>query len=561
MRRFVVVVFLAILCPGVLFLSGCAIDSKVARIPEPPLAIKPPPIQSKAPELPSELPALQSLLKPSEMEGEVFKERLYSLSYREAEVRDVLMAFSRESSYNIIVDPEVSGKVTVDLKKVTLARALDSLIRPLGLDFKQEGRFIYIVKPKMETRMYHLNYLAVVRSGSAVVSGTGGAGASTTTTTGGTSTSSTGSQIVSQVRSEEVSNLWGEIEGRDKDGKLDDKVKSGIRALLSEKGSLAVNKMASALMVTDFSKNLEMIDKFLQQVERAVSRQVIIEAQILEVTLNDRFQLGIDWRFLPQMTNAGFGWTSNQNLTGTTSTIPPSWGVPAATTGLTAGVATLNFVSMLDALAQQGHVNVISTPRVSTLNNQKSIIKAAVEEVYFEITISTSTGGPPIITATPRNVTIGVILNVTPQIDADGNILLDIQPSVTEEISRRTQVVGATSSGQPILTEAPVVSVRQAQTVARVRDGQTIVIAGLIRERKRNLDTGVPGLMEIPLLGYLFRTTAEIKEKSELVILITPKLYGESQILDFTRQDLERSRELQKNKRLDERVFCPTCPE
>jgi MSHA type pilus biogenesis protein MshL len=358
-----------------------------------------------------------------------------------------------------------------------------------------------------------------------------------------------------------VSNLWGEIEGRDKDGKLDDKVKTGIRALLSEKGSLAVNKMASALMVTDFSKNLEVIEKFLQQVERAVSRQVIIEAQILEVTLNDRFQLGIDWRFLPQMTNAGFGWTSNQNLTGTTSTIPPSWGVPAATTGLTAGVATLNFVSMLDALAQQGHVNVISTPRVSTLNNQKSIIKAAVEEVYFEITISTSTGGPPIITATPRNVTIGVILNVTPQIDADGNILLDIQPSVTEEITRRTQVVGATSSGQPILTEAPVVSVRQAQTVARVRDGQTIVIAGLIRERKRNLDTGVPGLMEIPLLGYLFRTTAEIKEKSELVILITPKLYGESQILDFTRQDLERSRDFQKKKRLDERVFCPTCPE
>ena len=561
MRRFFIFVFLAILWPGVLILTGCATDSKVARIPEPPPAVMPRPIQVKAPELPSELPALQSLPKPSEMEGEVFNERLYSLSYREAEVRDVLMAFSRESSYNIIVEPEVSGKVTVDLKKVTLARALDSLIRPLGLDFKQEGRFIYIVKPKMETRMYHLNYLAVIRSGSAQVSGTGGAGASTTTTSGGTSTSSTGSQIVSQVRSEEVSNLWGEIEGRDKDGKLDDKVKSGIRALLSEKGSLAVNKMASALMVTDFSKNLEMIDKFLQQVERAVSRQVIIEAQILEVTLNDRFQLGIDWRFLPQMTNAGFGWTSNQNLTGTTSTIPPSWGVPAATTGLTAGVATLNFVSMLDALAQQGHVNVISSPRVSTLNNQKSIIKAATEEVYFEITISTSTGGPPIITATPRNVTIGVILNVTPQIDADGNILLDIQPSVTEEITRRTQVVGATSSGQPILTEAPVVSVRQAQTVARVRDGQTIVIAGLIRERKRNLDTGVPGLMEIPLLGYLFRTTAEIKEKSELVILITPKLYGESQILDFTRQDLERSRELQKNKRLDERVFCPTCPE
>ena len=182
MRRFLIFVFLAILWLGVLILTGCATDSKVARIPEPPPAVKPPPIQAKAPELPSELPALQSLPKPNEMEEGIFKERLYSLSYREAEVRDVLMAFSRESSYNIIVDPEVSGKVTVDLKKVTLARALDSLIRPLGLDFKQEGRFIYIVKPKMETRMYHLNYLAVKRSGSSVVSGTGGAGASTTTT-------------------------------------------------------------------------------------------------------------------------------------------------------------------------------------------------------------------------------------------------------------------------------------------------------------------------------------------------------------------------------------------
>jgi type II secretory pathway component GspD/PulD (secretin) len=105
-----------------------------------------------------------------------------------------------------------------------------------------------------------------------------------------------------------------------------------------------------------------------------------------------------------------------------------------------------------------------------------------------------------------------------------------------------------------------VVSVRQAQTVARVRDGQTIVIAGLIRERKRNQDTGIPGLMEIPLLGYLFRNTTEIKEKSELVILITPRIQGDPQIVDFTRQDLDRARDLQKMKSLDERVFCPTCP-
>ena len=336
--------FLAFLWPGVLILSGCATDSKVARIPEPPPAVKSPPIQAKAPELPSELPAVQSLPKPKEMEEGFFRERLYSLSYREAEIRDVLMAFSRESSYNIIVDPEVSGKVTVDLKKVTLARALDSLARPLGLDFKQEGRFIYIVKPKMETRMYHLNYLAVVRSGISMVSGTGGTGPSTTTTSGGVSTSTTGSTVVSQVKSEETSNLWGDIEGRDKDGKLDDKVKTGLRALLSEKGSLAVNKMASALMVTDFPRNLEMIEKFLQQVERAVSRQVIIEAKILEVTLNDRFQLGIDWRFLPQMTRCRIRLDRQPESFRDHQYHPFQLGsTAAATTGLTAGIATLDF--------------------------------------------------------------------------------------------------------------------------------------------------------------------------------------------------------------------------
>jgi MSHA type pilus biogenesis protein MshL len=295
-------------------------------------------------------------------------------------------------------------------------------------------------------------------------------------------------------------------------------------------------------------------------VERAVTRQVIIEARILEVTLNDRFQMGIDWRFLPQMTSAGFGWGANQNLTTSSGTIPPSWQVPPATTAIQAGIATLNFTAMVDLLSQQGKVNVISSPRVSTLNNQKSIIKAAVEEVYFEITISTSTTGPPIITATPRNVTIGVILNVTPQIDAEGNILLDIQPSVTEELTRRTQQVGV-SGNTPILTEAPVVSVRQAQTVARVKDGQTIVIAGLIRERTKNVESGVPGLMEIPLLGYLFRNTQETKEKTELVIMITPRIHGESQILDFTRQDLQRARDFQNQKSLEERQFCPTCPQ
>jgi len=139
-----------------------------------------------------------------------------------------------------------------------------------------------------------------------------------------------------------------------------------------------------------------------------------------------------------------------------------------------------------------------------------------------------------------------VILDVTPQIDDDGNIIMDIQPTMTEELGRRSYDI---SIG--VKQEAPIIAVRQAQTVARVRDGQTIVIAGLIRERKRDTETGIPGLMEIPLLGWLFRNTQETKEKSELVILITPKILNEREIVDFVQDDLKRARGFQNEKRLD----------
>ena len=499
------------------------------------------------------------------------------------------MAFSRESSYNIIVDPEVSGRITVDLKRVTMFKALDSLLRPLELEYEKDGSFIKVTRPKMVTKVYDVNYLTSVRSGKSLVLGSTTGSSGTTSSSGGTSTTTTSGGQSSSVESVDRADFWGQLIGeKNKDGSYE----GGIGSLLTkpkdkekgqsaepgavtdapgkqaqgaerrsagaERGTMVINKITSTVAVTDFPKIHQEIEKYLNKISRVLNRQVLIEAQIIEVTLADRFQLGIDWRFLPQMTNAGFGWTANQNIGGTA--VPSNWQVPVATSALTAGISTLNFTSMIDALSQQGQVNVISKPRVSTLNNQRAIIKAATDDIYFEITISTSTGGPPIITATPRVVTIGVMLDVTPQIDAEGNILLDVQPSVTEEITRRTQQVGV-SGTTPIFTEAPVVSVRQTQTVARVKNGQTIVIAGLLRERKRNVDTGVPGLMEIPLLGYLFKTTNEIKDKSELVFLITPHIQSGPQILDFTRQDLDRARDLQDKKRLDERVFCPTCPE
>jgi MSHA biogenesis protein MshL len=172
-------------------------------------------------------------------------------------------------------------------------------------------------------------------------------------------------------------------------------------------------------------------------------------------------------------------------------------------------------------------VDVLSNPRVSNLNNQKAIIKAAIEDVYFDVTVAAGT--PPITTATPKYITIGVILDVTPQIDSEGNIIMDIHPSVTER--QGTAFYGTPGQGQQ---QAPIISVRETQTIVRVREGQTILISGLLQDKVNETLSGVPCLMNIPVAGEAFRQTVNNKTKYEIVVLITPTIYQHKKILDFT---------------------------
>jgi MSHA biogenesis protein MshL len=242
---------------------------------------------------------------------------------------------------------------------------------------------------------------------------------------------------------------------------------------------------------------------------------------VIEVQLNDSFQLGIDWRLIPNIMGSGFGGFFSQSLSGTTNY--------PANGNFQFGVANANVNSLIDALSTQGKVDIISSPRVSTLNNQKAIIKAAIEDVYFDVSIATGT--TPVTTATPKYITIGLILDVTPQIDADGMIIMDVHPSVTEKL----RVMSYTTTGQ----QAPVISVRETQTIVRVRDGQTILIAGLMQSKEKDDLSGVPCLMNVPVAGEAFRQTRTDKTKYEIVILITPTIYNHKKIIDFTQQGIK----------------------
>lgn len=439
--------------------------------------------------------------------GQMVREKVYSLTVRDADLKEVLFAFSKDNGVNIIVEPNIDGKVTVDLKKVTLPAALEALLKPLELDYELVGNLIRVTRPKRETRTFSLNYLTTVRSGGSSVSGIGGsAGGTTTSTTSGSVTSTSGGgSVISQVKSEDKADLWAEI-------------KEEMKNILSPDGKILINKISSTLVVTDYPKILREVEKFFQRVEETVQRQVYIEAKIIEVQLNNAFQLGVDWRLIPNILSAGFGGFFRQTLTSTTD-FP-------ANSRVQVGVANTDFNALVDALSTQGKVDILSNPRVSTLNNQKAIIKAAVEDVYFDVTMAPGT--PPTTTATPKYITIGVILDVTPQIDADGTIIMDIHPSVTERV--RTASFGTT--GQ----QAPVISVRETQTIVRVREGQTILIAGLMQSKEREELSGVPCLMNVPVAGEAFRQTRRDGNKSEIVILITPTVYTPKKVIDFTKQ-------------------------
>ncbi|MGA1796797.1 MAG: secretin and TonB N-terminal domain-containing protein [bacterium] len=415
------------------------------------------------------------------------KEKRYFLTMIDSDLKAVLLSFSKGSPYNIILDSDVTGRVTMDLKDVTLEDALDKILTPLNYTYRKEGNFIHVSRPKIETRIFALNYLATIREGKTIIEAK---------TPGGVSgASAEPTKIVNQ----EKTDLWDEIE-------------KGLKHLLTEEGTFFVNKMASLVIVTDYSTNLRNVAEFLETVEGSIQRQVLIEATIAEVLLSDDYQMGLDWSYLVG------------SETGT-SFLGDNTKFALDTSGLmTTSVFEFSFqykdlTALLNAIAEQGTMNIISRPRLTTLNNQKAIIKVGTEEVYFERETETSTTTTT-ETYTVKFFTVGLLLDVTPQISAEDEITLHIHPVISEKVDERPYPIGGGT--------IPIVNIRESSSVVKVKSGHTVVLTGLMQEKANKTAAGVPVLMEIPFLGNLFRYTRNEKIKTELVITLTPRIiYGQ----------------------------------
>ena len=499
----------------------------------------------------------QALLPPlvvemPRVEGVKPIDQRFDLNVNNAPASQVFMAIVSGTRYSMIVHPEVRDNLSVNLKDVTVLEALDTLRDLYGYEYRVQGNRITVQPVTMQTRVFQVNYLQAQRTGrSDVRVSSGSISDAPTTPTGvpgaGATTSSTGAPGQRLTESTRVttssdSNFWGDI------------VKSLSAIVGTANGrSVIVNSQSGVIVIRALPAELRSVESFLKAMQLIVERQVVLEAKIVEVSLSDAFGAGVNWAaFHSGANNAAAGVIRPGSTIGntgvlTTPTARAPDGSPAtdstftatlgAAASLAAGVGasgsifglalqTSNFAALLTFLESQGSVNVLSSPRVATINNQKAVLKVGQDDFFVTNVSTTSTTSGTSTTISPT-ITVqpffsGIALDVTPQIDENNNIILHIHPQVSRVIEQR-KVVDLGTLGTFTLPLASS-SINETDTIVRVQDGNIVAIGGLMRQETETNRSQVPGVGDNPVFGGLFGQRARINTKRELVILMKPTI-------------------------------------
>jgi MSHA biogenesis protein MshL len=521
---------------------------------------------------PAAAPALpdQALLPPLRMElpsveGRPMDPR-FDLSVNNAPAQQVFMAIVSGTRYSMLLNPKVSGAVTVNLKDVTVHEALDALRELYGYDYRIDGTRIFVQPAGLQTKIYRVNYLVGERRGKSDLRVQSGSLAdapqapppfpvSTTSPVPGAGPNAGGGGGLdsSRVTTETVNDFWKDLRSA-----------LGIIVGSGEGRSVVVTPHSGVVLVRAFPQELRAVERYLRETRLVVERQVMLEAKVIEVTLAEGFQSGINWSLfrthdsprgaigqVGNNTTLGTS-TSGSNLSSGGVTVNPALGTlaTAATAagngGAVFGLAfqTSNFAALLQFLDSQGTTQVLSSPRIATLNNQKAVLKVGTDE-FFVTNVSTVTTTTGTTTQQTPTVTVapffsGIMLDVTPQIDELSNITLHIHPSISEVTeSRRVVDLGGTipSITLPLARSA----VNETDTVVRVTDGNIVAIGGLMSVDVRDGRTGIPGVADA---NVLLRNSDRQARKREIVILLKPTIIQNDaswgQDLRDTRERLER---------------------
>jgi MSHA type pilus biogenesis protein MshL len=442
---------------------------------------------------------------------------LEHLRFEHAPLAAALRAVGRSCQVSVIVAPEVTGEVTIELGRMTLGQALAALTEPNGDYFEEADGCIYV--RKLKTVLYTIDYPQLTRSGSGNASITLGGANSGTTANGTASSVPVASTTLANGTVVPGSDTTQVSISQDNQNTFWSGLETELHAMLKEGDSLVVNKFSGVAQVTAPVRRQEAIRAFLDLVNHRISQQVEIEARLVEVSLDDEQKLGVDW----DLATASLG---GLHLSGVQSAVDVTdiSGTALAANTFSAGLGIGHATAVINALKQQGTVTTVAQPRLRALNNQTAFIKVGEDRPFFRLQQSTTfsqAGVTTPVNQTQQNfsvstITIGTILAITPQIDGHGVITLDVLPAIT-----RLESIVTSPDGQQT---APVTEVKQASTIVRLKDGETAVIGGLISDQQGDTTRSVPLLGAVPVLGRAFQSKATLHSRTELVIFLTPHL-------------------------------------
>jgi general secretion pathway protein D len=503
------------------------------------------------------------------------KTETYSVVVNNVKVQDLLFALARDARLNVDIHPGISGYVTLNAIDQTLPQLLNRISRQVDMRFELDGPNLAVMPDSPYLKNYQIDYINITRDVTGTVSTNTQISTSALATSGGTAGGSNVSRI--QIENKSKNRFWESLEKNLKDllhetdkifpeGSMETvteqstsqsttgtgaplpataSTRSGQagqtlasspnpaalqnndatvvrRMTFREAASVIASPESGVVTVRATSRQHEKVQEFIDRVMRSAKRQVLIEATIIEVNLNDNYQQGIDWTKAETLTGFSLSRATNTRTVGATT---DPFGLTYR--NISGGLSV--FVDMLKGF---GTTKVLSSPKLTVLNNQTATLKVSEDFVYFNVKQdvvpgNTNTNATTTTTTTPQSVSIGFFMSLTAQISDDDVVTLNVRPSISS-ISDLKQDPNPDLVG--IVNEVPQIRTREIESMLRVRSGDVAVLGGLMEDRMDNKSGRFPGIGDIPLFGEIFTTRNNVSSKTELVVVLRPTVIKDASI-------------------------------